>query len=153
MDRRVVTVCDLIKKDPWARVDTLATAVNLSSSRIQHLFVRQLGCSIKCYSQHELLSRAAALLSTTFLSVKEVQAAVGYKDPSAFCRAFKQRFGESPKAFRAHATYVDVGHESPSHVPDSTLIPAGIHQSASSRAGLVGTRSPDGAAGAMGERR
>ena len=82
------------------RVDQLAQAVNMSPSYLTRLFRDQTGCSPASYVRELRLRRAYELVQTTFLSIKEVMAAVGWNDPSHFCRAFKARFGVSPKGLR-----------------------------------------------------
>lgn len=81
-------------------VADLARAVNLSQSRFAHLFHQQIGAAPGRYLRQRRLERARLLLESTFLSVKEVMAAVGFNDPSHFSRDFKSAFGASPRAWR-----------------------------------------------------
>ena len=81
-------------------LDGLAASVNLSRSRFAHLFREQTGASPGRYLRDFRLDRARLLLETTFLSVKEVMAAVGVNDPSHFSRDFHATFGTSPREFR-----------------------------------------------------
>lgn len=46
------------------------------------------------------LQKAAQLLRTSELSIKEITDAVGYEHHSSFTRAFKHRFGLSPRFYR-----------------------------------------------------
>ena len=46
------------------------------------------------------VNRAAELLLTKTLSVRDIALAVGYRDPYYFSRVFKKRFGYSPREFR-----------------------------------------------------
>jgi AraC-like DNA-binding protein len=82
----------------------LARAVNLSQSRFAHLFREQMGKSPSRYLRQRRLERAKLLLESTFLSVKEVMAAVGSNDPSHFCRDFRRAYGASPRAWRNRIT-------------------------------------------------
>jgi transcriptional regulator GlxA family with amidase domain len=82
------------------RVDQLARAVNMSPSYLTRLFREQTGRSPVSFVRELRQRRAYELVQTTFLSIKEVMAAVGWNDPSHFCRAFKTRFGVSPKGLR-----------------------------------------------------
>jgi AraC family transcriptional regulator of arabinose operon len=86
-------------RDP-IRLDDLAQALNLSRSRFAHLFRQHTGSSPARYVRDRRLERAAMLLETTFLSVKEVMAAVGLNDPSHFSRDFHKAFGASPREWR-----------------------------------------------------
>ena len=82
------------------RIDQLARAVNMSPSYLTRLFREQTGRSPASFVRELRLCRAYELVQTTFLSIKEVMAAVGWNDPSHFSRAFKQRFGVSPQGLR-----------------------------------------------------
>ena len=46
------------------------------------------------------MNKASLLLQTTALPVKQIAEMVGYKDALVFSKAFKQKIGSSPKAFR-----------------------------------------------------
>jgi methylphosphotriester-DNA--protein-cysteine methyltransferase len=76
MDSRISAVVCFIGKRPAADMDTLATAVNLSPSRLRHLFRLEMATALHAYLKQQRLSRAAELLKTTFLTVKEVSAAM-----------------------------------------------------------------------------
>lgn len=78
----------------------MARWVNLSNSRLAHLFRRDAGISAMRFLKTVRLHRARQLLETTFLSVKQVMAQVGFNDPSHFVREFEEMFGESPKKYR-----------------------------------------------------
>lgn len=88
--------------DPLS-VGELARAVNLSESRFAILFRQQIGMPPGCYIRRRRLERARLLLESTYLSVKDVMALVGFNDPSHFSRDFQQAFGASPRAWRKHA--------------------------------------------------
>jgi len=81
-------------------VDLLARTVNMSPSYLTRLFREQTGRSPASFVREVRLRRAYELVQTTFLSIKEVMAAVGWNDPSHFSRAFKRRFGVSPQGLR-----------------------------------------------------
>jgi AraC-like DNA-binding protein len=81
-------------------VAALATAVNLSTSRFSHVFREETGFSPSEYLRRVRLEHARALLERTFLSVKEVMAAVGYRDPSHFAREFRRFHGVSARQLR-----------------------------------------------------
>jgi transcriptional regulator GlxA family with amidase domain len=81
-------------------VDELAAGAHLSRSRFAHLFKQHTGVASGRYLRDMRLEHARTLLETTFLSVKEVMAAVGINDPSHFSRDFQTRFGVSPREWR-----------------------------------------------------
>jgi AraC family transcriptional regulator of arabinose operon len=80
----------------------LARAVNLSQSRFAHVFREQMGTSPLRYLRQRRLARARLLLESTFLSVKEVMALVGFNDPSHFSRDFRRAYGAAPRTWRKH---------------------------------------------------
>jgi len=80
--------------------DDVAAAVRLHPNHVSRLFQRQLGRGFASYLADLRLRRAAALLTQTNLSVKEVTAAVGFGHTSNFYRRFVQRFSVSPSEYR-----------------------------------------------------
>ncbi len=81
-------------------IERLARHVNLSPSRFAHLFTAEVGTSPARYLRRLRFSRARMLLETTYLSVKEVMAHVGFNDASHFSRGFQQIYGVSPRVWR-----------------------------------------------------
>ncbi len=103
VDPRVRRAEELIAADPGAAhtVRSLARSVSLSPSRFAHLFTEQLGQSPMRALAHARLRHAARLLEDTVLPVERVAAASGFTSPSHFNRAFRQRYGLPPGAYRA----------------------------------------------------
>jgi transcriptional regulator GlxA family with amidase domain len=85
------------------RLTDIAAALNISSSHLRHLFKKEVGVSPAQYVKLLRLQRAKGLLTTTFLSVKEVMFQVGLADLSHFVRNYKIAFGETPSQTRASA--------------------------------------------------
>jgi AraC family transcriptional regulator of arabinose operon len=79
----------------------LAQSLNLSESRLRHLFKEETGVSPVQYLKAQRMQKARKLLENTFLNVKEVMLKVGVKDKSHFIRDFKKAFGLSPSQYRA----------------------------------------------------
>jgi AraC family transcriptional regulator of arabinose operon len=105
MDWRVRQVIDTMTREitePLA-LARLAAGVNLSTSRLAHLFRDETGCSPGRYLRDLRLERARTLLEETTLSVKEIMASVGINDPSHFSRDFARRYGVPPRRVRARA--------------------------------------------------
>ena len=105
VDLRVQHIVEVVRvslSDSSLTVVRLAHEVHLSPSRLRELFHNQLGQSPKQYVLSKRLTQAAALLSTSFYSVKEVMTRVGMSDPRNFTREFKRLFGESPTRYRKH---------------------------------------------------
>lgn len=104
-DHRVIRVIELIESRPSAElaVGSLAEAVRLSPSRLRRLFVAHTGLTLSRYIKRAKLRRADDLVRTTFLSVKEIAAAVGLHDESHFVRDFKSLYGSTPTERRRTA--------------------------------------------------
>jgi AraC family transcriptional regulator of arabinose operon len=103
LDARIRRAQDLIDADPGAphTVRSLAEGVALSPSRFAHLFSSQLGRSPMRALREARLRHAALLLESTDLPVERVAAASGFVSPFHFSRAFHERYGAPPGAFRA----------------------------------------------------
>ena len=98
----VLQLMERHRNEPLSVVD-LARAVNVSPSYLRRLFRSQFGESPSQYDRNVRLDQARELILTTFLSVKEVMVAVGWRDPSHFSREFKRRHGVGPRDLRVHA--------------------------------------------------
>lgn len=110
MDRRVrVTIQTMEQRlrDPLA-IRELAAAVNVSPSRLAHLFVRETGTSPTRFLRALRMRRAAALLERTSLPVKDVMLEVGCADPSHFSRDFRSHHGVPPTEYRHRNSLIDV---------------------------------------------
>ena len=102
-DRRVRKVVDLLGVDLRREVEIieLARSVNLSASRLCHIFTAEVGMPPTRYLKMLRLRRASELLKTTFLSVKEIAEQVGISDESHFVRDFGKLYGLTPARYRA----------------------------------------------------
>jgi transcriptional regulator GlxA family with amidase domain len=102
MDPRVERAMQMMRDrmDESLTIPGLAAGVNLSSSRLCHLFVREAGVSPVRYLRTLRMERAARLLEESGLSVKEIMAHVGCTDPSHFSRDFRRVHGVSPREYR-----------------------------------------------------
>lgn len=102
MDQRVQRIVLTINEN-LAResiLDELARSVNLSPSRMYHLFKADIGVSTKQYIKMMRMLRAKELLSTSFLSVKEITSMIGAGDESHFVRDFKKGCSLTPTQYR-----------------------------------------------------
>jgi AraC family transcriptional regulator of arabinose operon len=102
MDQRILFVLSAIQTDVGLGLDTneLARAINLSPSRLRHLFKRENGMTIVRYQRKIRMEEARLLLSDTFLSVKEIMNRVGIHDNSHFTDEFKKTCGLTPSEYR-----------------------------------------------------
>ncbi len=99
-DFRIQQVLQAIESDPSSRISDLASRVNLSNSRLGHLFKAKTGSSLNAFLANERLERAADLLRYTEMRVKEITYSVGYCQEPSFNRAFKKKFDTSPASYR-----------------------------------------------------
>lgn len=102
MAERVKRVIELMQGDP-SRSFTLgkmAESVNLSPPYFCYLFKTITGVPPAKYLKSLRMQQAATLLTTTFLSVKEIVRRVGCTDESHFVRDFKRLYGVTPSEYR-----------------------------------------------------
>jgi AraC-like DNA-binding protein len=102
MDYRVQKAVKLIQKDFSRDLKTneIADLLNISPSRLRHLFKDDTGTTLVQYLKTLRLRQAKYLLETTFLTVKEIMLQVGCKDESNFVRDFKKQYGLTPAKYR-----------------------------------------------------
>jgi AraC family transcriptional regulator, arabinose operon regulatory protein len=102
MDRRIEVVISNMETNcshPWV-VAELANLVNLSASRLRHLFKQETGTTPAQYLKTVRLRKAGMLLRTTFMSVKEIAITVGLTTASYFVREFRKSYGMTPTEYR-----------------------------------------------------
>lgn len=99
-DYRIRKILESLEDDPARSFRELATLVNLSSSRLGHLFKLQMGVDLSHFLANERLQKAAELLRQTELSIKEIAAKVGYRHSSSLDRGFEKKFGMAPAEYR-----------------------------------------------------
>jgi AraC-like DNA-binding protein len=105
MAERVKRVIELMEGDP-SRSFTLgkmAESVNLSAPYFCYLFKTITGVPPAKYLKSLRMQQAGTLLTTTFLSVKEIVRRVGLTDESHFVRDFKRVYGMTPSEYRNSA--------------------------------------------------
>ena len=102
MDRRIQIIVALMETGTSTSPDMggIAREVNLSPSRLRHLFKKETGKTPAQFLKSLRLKQAALLLSTTFLSVKEISNQVGISNTSHFVREFKKVYGMAPTTYR-----------------------------------------------------
>jgi AraC family transcriptional regulator of arabinose operon len=102
-DRRVKACLEnLLELRGPGKIDmtVVARRVNLSPSRLRHVFFESLGISPSRLLKLVRIKRANGLLNGSFLSVKEVMFSVGINDPSHFSRDYERMVGERPSFTR-----------------------------------------------------
>lgn len=79
----------------------------LSPRSLERRFVDETGASWRTFAQQARIVRAMELLAAPGARVTEVGMAVGFDSPGAFSRAFRAVAGETPRAYRARASFPD----------------------------------------------
>ena len=121
MDPRVRAVIELMNQH-FARklsVQEMAEAVQLTPSRLRHLFKQETGTSLMRYLRNLRMERAKELLETTFLSVKEVAARGGITSVSHFVRDFEKTYGHAPTEHRRRVSSIS-RNQSAAQTPQQT---------------------------------
>jgi AraC-like DNA-binding protein/CheY-like chemotaxis protein len=106
--------------DAGFRQRLLADELNISTTALSLSFKKHTGRTFCQYLRDFRHARAASLLATTTLSVKEIWCAVGYNDASNFDHHFKRRFGLTPTEYRARAVDIDSHCRNTCDEPSST---------------------------------
>ena len=86
--------------DPELRIFDVCRAAFISETAFRRCFGMQHGVSPVEYLTCLRLDRAELLLSSTDMTVTEVAAACGFRDPKYFSRLMQKKRGASPSAFR-----------------------------------------------------
>lgn len=102
-DERVQKILQMVGSGTTFGIRDLALKFHLSPSYLQRLFKQQTGVSMGEWLNEQRLQRAANLLATSYMSVKEVACVVGYEHTSSFIRAFERRFRQAPARYRKQA--------------------------------------------------
>jgi transcriptional regulator GlxA family with amidase domain len=102
MAERVKRVIELMEGDPSRAfsLGEMAEFVNLSPPYFCYLFKSITGVPPARYLKSLRMQQAATLLTSTFLSVKEIVRRVGCTDESHFVRDFKRIYGVTPSEYR-----------------------------------------------------
>jgi AraC family transcriptional activator of pobA len=82
-------------------VKYFAERLNLSANYLSDLLVRYTGQSTQAHIHSKLIDKAKHLLWSTDRSISEICFDLGFEHPSHFTKLFKNKTGQSPKAYRA----------------------------------------------------
>lgn len=102
-DQRIRNIVEALQISPAYGVRELARMVNLSPSRLSHLFKSETSSSLQSFLSDCRLQKAAELLLGTETPIKEISYMVGYSHPSSLVRAFRHKFHCRPNDFRSRA--------------------------------------------------
>lgn len=84
----------------------ISAELKLPPYYVSRLLKKYTGHTFKELLQQQKLQQASYLLSHTTLSANAVMEAIGYSNSSFFYRAFRERFGVSPKEYRSLEPFV-----------------------------------------------
>lgn len=82
------------------RIDELAKAVGLSSSRLSHLFKQEMGKSIVEHLNQMRLKQASLLMKHMGRTATEASHDVGFNNYNHFAALFRKSYGMSPRNFQ-----------------------------------------------------
>ncbi|MGY5958268.1 arabinose operon transcriptional regulator AraC [Kosakonia sp. BK9b] len=101
-DPRINAVCDYLNDhiDEELKIETLASMVFLSASRLAHLFKNDLGTTIYAWREVQRMNRARLLIQSTRLPIYKIAQSVGYSDPVYFTRIFRKHNGIPPAEYK-----------------------------------------------------
>jgi transcriptional regulator GlxA family with amidase domain len=83
-------------------IEDMARSVNLSPGRLAHLFKSEMQISLQQYLTQLRLAKAKSHLESSFLSIKEIAASVGFSSVTRFVVCFKSFVGATPAHYRKH---------------------------------------------------
>ncbi|PKG21744.1 helix-turn-helix domain-containing protein [Niallia nealsonii] len=99
----ILNQAKLLIKDNLAsslKLTELAAHLHISSRHLSRLFASELGVSYTEYIQNERIQKAAMLLKTTDLSIKDIAEETGFSNIHYFTRVFHSAMDCSPGRFR-----------------------------------------------------
>lgn len=122
LEQLILRVCNLLPSESHAGIDSriakaqifiesnydrvftlkeVAAAVNVSASRLAHLFKDQTGLTILEWRDEKRMMTAAQLLRGSRTPISAIAEKVGYVDAPYFSRTFKRLIGCTPKQYRS----------------------------------------------------
>lgn len=105
MDQRIRIIIHLMEKNLHRELslEEMAQSVNLSSSRLRHLFKTEVGISPAQYLKTLRMQKAKDLIETTFLNMKQIMNRIGVGDKRHFAKDFKKIYGLTPAQYRGYS--------------------------------------------------
>lgn len=81
-------------------VSDISEHIGISRTHLNHVFQEDLNLSVQDFLIDYRMHRAAGLLIHSSVPIKKISNQVGYRDSLVFSKAFKRKFGMSPKEYR-----------------------------------------------------
>ena len=125
IDKRISEIIRILQTSTPSDQPTprqLALRVNLSQSRLSHLFQVATGTTMARFTRNRRLSAATVLLQETFQSTKQIANAVGFNDYKRFLRYFRAHNGQSPSQVRRLASLASVANTQAASVADAGAV-------------------------------
>lgn len=94
-------------------VSDIADNIKITRSHLNHAFQKEFNISVQKFLMDFRMHKAANLLVSTTMSIKEISNAVGYHDQLVFSKAFKNKFGMSPKIYRNYKDELETRNQRP----------------------------------------
>lgn len=86
---------------PSVTLESVARRFSYHPNYVSDLLRKSFGKTFSDLVSEQKMDRAVRMLEGTTLSVEEIAADLGYASKSSFYKAFKKRFGATPRSFRA----------------------------------------------------
>ena len=83
-------------------LDDIARRVASSRRQLQRAYAEIGGTTFRDHLTRVRMQKAAEMLATRGLTVREVAHRVGYRQPAQFAKAFRRQLGVAPSDFRAN---------------------------------------------------
>lgn len=89
---------------PVPSVSDLAALCGIGRRHLMRAFKATRGSTVMEHVERTLFARAARMLGETSIPVKSLAVSLGYERQGSFSAAFRRRFGETPRDYRARAS-------------------------------------------------
>lgn len=86
--------------EPFIGIETIASAVNMSPSKLKSNFKSVFGFSLLQYHKEKNMLLAMQLIKKSDIMIQDVASMTGYDSASKFATSFKKKFGNLPTTFR-----------------------------------------------------
>ena len=95
-------IAEQIRSDPFAAYDfhRIARQLEISDDHFRRIFQKKHRLTPHAYLHHQKMFRAAELLATTRMRIKEIVYTCKFANMMDFSRAFKRYSGMSPREYR-----------------------------------------------------
>ena len=81
-------------------LELVAEQVGVSASYLSRLFKEEMGIGFQEFLTNIRIEKAIELLQDDSVSIRDLASAVGYNNPTYFCKTFKRKTGKTVGAYR-----------------------------------------------------